>query len=138
MAAVVLPLLRLSDGPCLSFTSFVYIRADGQQQRDGHHQRNYHSDGGKHWGDAHKAEVTQLYLGFPEAAGEPPRQLRGFVKTKPLAPGARTTLRFLLSARDLSVWDVASHGWLLVAGSHRVYVGASSGDLRLSGTVHAQ
>jgi hypothetical protein len=24
MAVVVLPLLRLSDGPCLSFTSFVY------------------------------------------------------------------------------------------------------------------
>jgi hypothetical protein len=50
------------------------LRADGQQQRDGHHQRNYHSDGGKHWGDAHRAEVTQLYLGFPEAAGEPPQR----------------------------------------------------------------
>merc|ERR1712160_16759 len=33
------------------------------------------------------AEVMQLYLTFPDAAQEPPRQLKGFVKTEVPQPG---------------------------------------------------
>lgn len=79
------------------------------------------------------AEVAQLYLGIP-AAGQPIRQLRGFNKVY-LQPGEQQTVAFPLRRRDLSVWDVVAQQWALVPGqAYRVQVGASSRDLRLSGT----
>ncbi len=39
------------------------------------------------------SDVAQLYLGDPAAAGEPPRQLKGFQKVT-LRPGQSTTVRF--------------------------------------------
>ena len=48
------------------------------------------------------AEVAQLYLGFLEEVGEPPRQLKGFLKMAPLAPSASTTVKFILTAKDQS------------------------------------
>ena len=77
------------------------------------------------------SEVPQLYLGFPASAGEPPRLLAGFEKVY-LAAGASAPVAFELSARDLSVWDVAAHGWKEVSGAFNVTVGASSRDLRQS------
>ena len=54
------------------------------------------------------AEVAQLYLTYPPAANEPPRQLRGFEKLW-LLPGQKGTARFEMTARSVSIWDVAAH-----------------------------
>ncbi len=77
------------------------------------------------------AEVAQLYIGFPAAAGEPPQQLKAFARVS-LAPGRsrRVTLRLPLSR--LRVWSQA-RGWHAVPGSYAVLVGASSRDIRLRG-----
>ena len=88
-------------------------------------------------GDVSGAEVPQLYLGFPPAAKEPPRQLKGFTKTKILAPGESTAVKFSLTDRDLSVWDVGTHGWSKQTGTFQVFVGASSRDVRLTGSFSA-
>ena len=80
------------------------------------------------------AEVAQLYLGFPAAAGEPPKQLKGFVKTAVLAAGATQSVTFSLRGRDLSVWDVSAHGWAKQQGVFKVFVGASSRDIRATGS----
>ena len=50
-------------------------------------------------------EVVQVYLAFPAAAGEPALQLRRYMKTPLLAPGEHHDCSFVLSTRDLSVWD---------------------------------
>jgi beta-glucosidase len=71
------------------------------------------------------SEVAQLYLGDPAAAGEPPRQLKGFDKVA-LQPGQSTTVRFTLTGHDLSYWDSAANGWVLPDGQYQVYVGDSS------------
>jgi beta-glucosidase len=71
------------------------------------------------------ADVAQLYLGDPAAAGEPPRQLKGFTKVS-LAPGASTTVQFTLNGHDLSYWDDAANGWVVPDGGYQVYVGDSS------------
>ncbi|POR33362.1 Beta-glucosidase cel3A [Tolypocladium paradoxum] len=76
-------------------------------------------------------EVAQLYLGIP---GGPPKQLRGFEKV-PLRPGESATVRFRLTRRDLSVWDVGRQRWVVQKGAYGVYVGASSRDIRLTGTL---
>ena len=81
------------------------------------------------------AEVAQLYLSYPEsAAGQPPRQLRGFAKL-PLDAGESGTATFVLRKRDLAVWDVDGQQWSVPAGSFGVSVGASSRDIRLEGTI---
>ncbi|MEU4247347.1 glycoside hydrolase family 3 C-terminal domain-containing protein [Amycolatopsis sp. NPDC026612] len=76
------------------------------------------------------AEVAQLYLSFPAAAGEPPRQLKGFERVE-LAPGQARRVTIRLDARDFSVWDTASHAWQPARGAFTVSVGDSSRSLPL-------
>lgn len=80
------------------------------------------------------AEVAQLYLTLPASApATPPRQLRGFAKLS-LTAGMSGTATFTLRKRDLSYWDVAGQQWVVPAGTFGVSVGASSRDLRLTGS----
>lgn len=86
-------------------------------------------------GNATAAEVAQLYVGFPEGGLETPvRQLRGFAHA-PVEAGGNRTVSFPLTRRDLSVWDVTAQQWRLQAGAYKIYVGASSRDLRLNDTL---
>ena len=79
------------------------------------------------------AEVAQLYIGLPSSApATPPKQLRGFQKL-PLAPGASGTATFSIRRKDLSYWSGGK--WVTPTGSFAVYVGASSRDIRLTGTL---
>jgi beta-glucosidase len=71
------------------------------------------------------SDVAQLYLDDPAAAGEPPRQLKGFQKVM-LQPGQSTPVRFTLSGHDLSFWNDAANGWVVPDGRFGVYVGDSS------------
>ena len=71
------------------------------------------------------SDVAQLYVNDPAAAGEPPRQLKGFQKVT-LRPGQSTTVHFALTGQDLSYWDDAANGWVLPDGTFGVDVGDSS------------
>jgi beta-glucosidase len=77
------------------------------------------------------AEIAQLYVGIP---GGPVKQLRGFSKVG-VPTGGQVTVEFDLMRRDLSAWDVGSQGWVLQGGSYTVWVGASSRNLPLQGTL---
>lgn len=80
------------------------------------------------------AEVVQAYLGLP-AAGQPPKRLADWRKVW-LEPGASARVVFTIDPaspeRPLSVWDGA---WKRVGGEVGVFVGASSGDIRLEGRI---
>ena len=84
----------------------------------------------KNTGDVAAFEVPQLYLGIPDA---PAKQLRGFEKVL-IKPEETKTVNFSLTRRDLSVWDVVRQNWVLQDGEYKVYVGASSRDVRLTET----
>ena len=85
-------------------------------------------------GEVAGGEVAQLYVGIP-GDDTPVRQLRGFTKVGELAPGQSKMATFALTRRDLSIWDVVAQQWRLRRGEYRLYVGASSRDLRLDGTL---
>ena len=51
-------------------------------------------------GSVDGTEIPQLYLGFPEGAGEPPRVLRGFEEVQ-LKAGESKQVEMKLGARDL-------------------------------------
>ena len=78
------------------------------------------------------ADVAQLYLTEPAAAGEPPRQLKGFQRVN-LAPGQSTRVQFTVTPADISWFDTSAPGasatgggWSQTAGQYQVYVGDSS------------
>jgi len=81
------------------------------------------------------SEVAQLYLAFPEAAGEPLKQLKGIAALSPLKPGASATVAFTLPRRAFSIWDPEAHAWAAVKGRFTASVGASSRDLRVAATI---
>ena len=81
------------------------------------------------------AEVAQLYIGLPSSApASPPKQLRGFDKLS-LEAGAGGTVRFPLRAKDLSYWNSAAGAWVMPTGTFDIYVGSSSRDIRLTGSL---
>jgi beta-glucosidase len=80
------------------------------------------------------ADVAQAYVADPAAAGEPPRQLKGFEKVS-LRPGQTKRVSFTLDERGFSVWDSAAQDWTTVDGRYRVLVGDSSRSLPLQGSV---
>ena len=83
-------------------------------------------------GNVTAAEIAQLYVTIPNSGLG--RQLRGFDKQE-VPVGGSVEMRFELTRRDLSVWDVVAQDWMLGPGSYTVEVGASSRDLALSQSV---
>ncbi len=75
------------------------------------------------------AEVPQLYLHYPAAAGEPVWSLKGFDKVD-LQPGQRATVSFALGRRLLRTFNDATGRWGVTPGRYTVAVGSSSADLR--------
>ncbi|CAE6484671.1 unnamed protein product [Rhizoctonia solani] len=88
----------------------------------------------KNTGKVAGSEVPQLYISPSAATNEPPNVLRGFDKVQ-LNPGQSKSVDMILSRYDLSIWDVARQGWARMNGSVGVWVGSSSRDQRLKGSI---
>lgn len=79
-------------------------------------------------------EVVQVYVGRAESRlSRPPRELAG-VAVVEVAAGATERVVVEIEREDLAVW-LTGHGWLVEPGEHTVWVGASSRDLRLEGSL---
>jgi len=117
----------------LSYTSFRFshLRVDGSTLKE--NGKLTVSADVTNTGRRSGAEVAQLYLGDPAAAGEPATQLKGFEKVN-LAPRQTKRVTFVLSAQDASYWSTDAQAWTLAAGKYSVYVGDSSRNLPLTDT----
>ena len=82
----------------------------------------------RNMGNCTGADVVQLYLRYPAAAGEPELVLRDFRKTPPLGPGEKALLHFGLTSAGLSVWDSSYSDWRRINGEFEAVVGRSSRD----------
>jgi beta-glucosidase len=80
------------------------------------------------------AEVAQVYVSDPRAAGEPPKQLKGYDKVY-LLPGETKTLTLTLDSRSFSYWNTRANGWVVAPGCYVLHVGGSSRGLPLSADV---
>ena len=69
------------------------------------------------------SDAAQLYLGYPSAAGEPPRKLVDFQRVT-LSPGQSTVAHFTINPLDEWWWN--SNAYDETTGSYNVYVGNSS------------
>jgi beta-glucosidase len=128
-ARKVAPLFPFGFG--LSYTSFAYtnLRISAAAMDAVQVEFDVANTGATHGG-----EVAQIYVGMPAAAGEPPRQLKGFTKLV-LQKGQSKHASITLDARAFQHWDTGSHAWVIAPGTYRILVGSSSRDIRLQGTV---
>ncbi|WP_426514475.1 glycoside hydrolase family 3 C-terminal domain-containing protein [Dactylosporangium sp. McL0621] len=121
----VAPLFPFGHG--LSYTSFAYAGLSvGTPDANGRVAVAFDVT---NTGSRAGSEVPQVYVGPPAATGEPPKNLRGFARVT-LNPGQTQRVTVTLDARSFQYWGTA---WTTAAGTHQVYVGASSRDIRLTG-----
>ena len=83
------------------------------------------------------SEVAQVYLGPPAGRTAPIRKLGGFDKLT-LRPGQTRSVTVAIPRRAFSYWNSAANRWITPHGSVPVYVGRSSTDIRLTGTIHVR
>jgi beta-glucosidase len=115
----------------LSYTTFGYSGLGLKAAPSGNVSASFSL---KNTGARAGAEVAQVYVGDPAAAGEPPKQLKAFQKVF-LTPGQSQTVSVALDPRAFAVWDTSGHAWVVPGGRYTVMVGSSSRDIRLQGTV---
>lgn len=122
------PLFPFGHG--LSYTTFEYANLRvpasvtiGEPVEVAVDVRNSGSRAGK--------ETVQLYVGdeATTAVVRPVKELKAFRKIE-LDPGQTRTVRFTLSPRDLSYYDIHQAAWTSTPGTHRIYIGSSSADIR--------
>lgn len=81
------------------------------------------------------SEVVQLYTHQQlSRVKQPLRQLRGFAKVT-LRPGESRLVSFPLAVGDLRFWDITSDRFVVETARHKIMVGRSSSDIRLTGTL---
>lgn len=124
------PLFPFGHG--LSYTTFAYddLKIDPGDADDLAHVTVAVTNTGTRPG----SEVIQAYLGrLPAPVPTPPRRLAAYRKVC-IAPGETQQVHLTIPARAAAYWDVDAHGWAQAKGDIELFVGASSGDLRLSTT----
>jgi len=81
-------------------------------------------------------EVVQLYVHErAPALPRPVKELRGFQRVT-LRPGEAKPVAFTLPAEKLAYWDTSTHAFNVRPGGFDIMVGASSDDIRLTGSVN--
>jgi beta-glucosidase len=81
------------------------------------------------------SEVVQLYTHQQlSRVKQPLRQLRGFEKVT-LRAGEARLVTFELAVDDLRFWDITSDRFVVETARHKIMIGRSSSDIRLTGTL---
>jgi beta-glucosidase len=80
-------------------------------------------------------EVVQLYISAPPGKlDKPAEELKGFAKTTLLQPGQKQTIHFSIEAEYIASFDPETTAWVADAGIYTVKIGASSTDIRQTGS----
>jgi beta-glucosidase len=80
-------------------------------------------------------EVVQLYTHQVHAGVPVPiKQLRAFQRVH-LKAGEKQTVKLTLAVKDLGIWDIPKHAFVVDAGVFDLLIGASSDDIRQKGTI---
>ena len=88
----------------------------------------------KNTGSVAGKEAVQLYVAAPAGGLEKPAyELKGYAKTKELAPGESQTLTIAVDAYTLASFNEVTSAWETAAGTYKVMFGANAADIRGTG-----
>lgn len=126
------PLFAFGHG--LSYTHFAYSGLDVRKAADGGLDVGFSL---RNLGARDGDEIPQIYLGAPAGhiagADFPVRKLVAFGRIH-LVKGETKAVTLHVDTRQLQYWSVAQRGWMMPQGARAISVGASSRDLRLTGS----
>ena len=110
-----------------SYTTFEYSKPVVKATADGFTATVTVKNTGKVGGK----EAVQLYVAAPAGGLEKPAfELKGFAKTKELAPGEAQTLTINVDKYTLASFNEATSAWETAAGTYKVMIGANAADIR--------
>ncbi|MFI1212916.1 beta-glucosidase [Streptomyces sp. NPDC020802] len=113
----------------LSYTSFAYGDLRVERTGDGLEVSFTVRNTGRRDG----VDVPQVYVGpSPDLQADQAVRVLGGYQRLALKAGESRRVIVRVDERTLSSWDPKRHGWVLGTGRRTVWVGASSGELRLS------
>jgi beta-glucosidase len=113
----------------LSYTTYRYSGLTMENAGESHSARFKVKNTGQRAG----AEIAQVYVTLPDAAGEPFQRLAGWQRVE-LQPGEEKTVTVTLDSRVLSIFDDQKNQWKTLPGAYRVAAGTSSADTPLTAT----
>jgi len=73
------------------------------------------------------AEVAQVYVALPAAAGEPPKRLAAFSKVQ-LNPGESREVSLPINPRELFIYEEGTNSWKQLPGGYTFMVGGWPDD----------
>ena len=123
--------VRFPFGFGLSYTSFEYsdIKLRKKNLTKGEGAKVTFTI--KNTGDVAGSEIAQVYVAKPESkVFRAPKELKGFVKVQ-LQPGEEKKVTVELDDRAFAFWNTATEDWCVESGEYKIFVGASSRDIRL-------
>ncbi len=127
------PLYPFGHG--LSYTTFDYSTLDISQPSAGAGDTVTVTAWVTNTGRRTGTEVVQLYTHQQlSRVKQPLRQLRGFDKIT-LEPGESRLVTFSLAVDDLRFWDITTGRFAVETARHKIMVGRSASDIRLTGTL---
>ena len=114
----------------MSYTDFEYSKPAVKASADGFTA----TITVKNTGSAAGKEAVQIYVAAPDGGLEKPAyELKGFAKTKELAPGESQTLTITVDNYTLASFNESTQAWETAAGTYKVMFGASAADIRATG-----
>lgn len=122
------PLFPFGHG--LSYTTFGYGKATASAKTMQADESVTVTISVKNTGSVKGKEVVQLYVeDVKSSVDRPVKELKGFTKIE-LASGEEKLVSFTIDKQALSFFDEKKHDWTAEPGKFKVYLGASSGDIR--------
>ena len=84
------------------------------------------------------AEIVQLYVALPGAkVFRPVQELKGFARVE-LKAGESKTVSIAFDDKTFRYWNVKTSKWETEGGTYEIRIGASSEDIRLTGTIEIE
>jgi beta-glucosidase len=119
----------------LSYTTFAYSGLEISSKRISDSDELKVSIAVKNTGSVAGAEIIQLYVRDVESTiFRPDKELKGFDKVF-LQPGEERRVEFTLDKRAFAYYNTEIAGWHVENGTFEILIGASSADIRATGTV---
>ncbi|MHA1268368.1 MAG: beta-glucosidase family protein [Candidatus Helarchaeota archaeon] len=124
------PLFPFGHG--LSYTNFKYSNLKLNKTEMGSNDIIKVSMSIENIGNISGSEIIQLYIQDIESTVDRPvKELKGFNKVY-LEPGKAQMIKFEISKKDLSFYDIKEKSWVAEKGKFKILIGASSRDIRLT------
>lgn len=129
---------QFAFGYGLSYTTFKYGKAQVSNQQMAAADSIMISIPVTNTGKRSGKETVQLYIGAVKPSTDrPAKELKQFSKIS-LDAGQTRTVTFTLTPEMLAYYDTPSHRFVSKAGRYKIYIGASSVDIRSTVTISYQ